>query len=173
MTGFGRYRRRSKRDDEPDQRPTGPVDDAPADDVSGLTAWQASRWAEIQGPSPHCVIGYGRARTEIVAGLRALADFLETNPAVPIPRHGHTFGVSTSGSDEQRLAQVKFASLTIGEETTDNTQSEGHYWTQRRFGPVSYRIAAVSTAAMRRWQEAASRRDAQPGADRSSRPDDH
>jgi hypothetical protein len=182
MTGFGRYRRRSKRDGASDQRPAEslpaeptddvPSGDVPADDMSGLTEWQASRWAEIHGANPHCVIGYGQARTDMVAGLRALADFLEANPAVPIPRYGHTFGVSTSGSDEQRLAQVKFASLVIGEQTTDNTQNHGHYWAQRRFGPVSYRIVAVSQAAMRRWQEATSRRDSKHGADSFSRTED-
>ena len=108
----------------------------------------------------------------MVAGLRALADFLEANPAVPIPRHGHDFLVTTSGSDEQKRSQVKFASLAIGENATDDTQS-GHYWTERRFGSVRYRIAAVSDAALQRWQRAAApRRDAKQGPVRFSGPED-
>jgi hypothetical protein len=171
MTGFARYRRRPRPDHVPDQQPTSPVD-VPAGEMSGLTGWQASRWAEIQGDSPHCFIGHGPARTDMVAGLRALADFLEANPAVPIPRYGYAFGVSTSGSDEQKRSQVKFASLAIGEEVTDDTQ-QGHYWTQRRFGSVSYRIVAISGAAMQRWQQAVMpRRDAKKGPDRFSLPED-
>jgi hypothetical protein len=164
-------RRRLKPDRVPDQQLTGPADE-PADEMSGLTGWQASRWAEIQGDLPHGLIGHGPRRTEVVAGLRALADFLEANPAVPIPRHGHDFFVSTSGSDEQKRSQVKFASLAIGEDVTDDTTS-GHYWTQRRFGSVSYRIVAVSDAAQQRWQRAAmSRRDAIQEPVRFSGPED-
>jgi hypothetical protein len=170
MTGFGRYRRRPKPDRVSDRQLTGPVD-VPAGEMSGLTGWQAGRWAEIHGDSPHRLIGHGPARTDMVAGLRALADFLEANPAVPIPRYGHAFGVTTSGSDEQKRSQVKFASLAIGEEVTDDTQA-GHYWTQRWFGSVSYRIVAVSGAAMRRWQQAVPRRDAKQGLDRFSWPED-
>ena len=107
----------------------------------------------------------------MVAGLRALADFLEANPAVPIPRYEHSFRVSTSGSDEQKRSQVKFASLAIGGEVTDDTQG-GHYSTQRQFGSVTYRIVAVSGAAMRRWQQAAPHRDAKQGPDRFSWPED-
>ena len=90
----------------------------------------------------------------MVAGLRALADFLEANPAVPIPQHGHLFSITTSGSDEQKLSQVKFTSLAIGEDARDDTPKGGHYWTERRFGPVRYRIDAISDAAMRRYREA-------------------
>ena len=80
-----------------------------------------------------------------MAGLRGLADMLEANPAVPIPRWDELFCVSTSGSDEQRRSQVEFASLAIGEDVIDDTQSSGHYWTQRRFGSVHYQISAIST----------------------------
>ena len=65
--------------------------------------------------------GFARYRRRRRLG-RVLADFLEANPAVPIPRHGHTFGVSTSGSDEQKRSQVKFAGLAAGEDVTDDTQ---------------------------------------------------
>jgi hypothetical protein len=146
--------------------------DVPADRKLGLTGWQASRWREIRGEDSHCLIGHGPERTDMVAGLRALADFLEANPAVPIPRHGHQFSVTTSGSDEQKRSQVKFASLAIGEDVTDDAQG-GHYWTQRRFGPVSYQITAVSSAAMQRWQRTMrSHRDARQEPDRFSGPED-
>jgi hypothetical protein len=140
----------------PDQQPAGPADDMPAGEVPGLTGWQTSRWAEIQGDSPHCLIGHGPARAELVAGLRALADFLEASPAAPIPRHGHMFSVSTSGSDEQKRSQVMFAGLAIGQDVTDNAQ-DGQCWTQRRFGPVSYRVFAVSEAAQQRYKRAVCR----------------
>jgi hypothetical protein len=166
MTGFARNRRERKPDHVPDQQLTSPVGDVPVGDVSGLTSWQASRWAEVTGNSSHSVIGNGAARTNMVAGLRALADFLEANPAVPIPRYGHDFGISTSGSDEQKRSQVKFASLAIGEDFTDDTKN-GQCWTQRRFGSVRYRIFAVSDAAVQRYQRAVkSQGDAEPGANR-------
>jgi hypothetical protein len=177
MTGFARYRRRPRPDRVPDQQGAGPAGDVPADDapageVPGLTGWQASRWAEIRGDSPHCLVGDGPARADMVAGLRALADFLEANPAVPVPRYGHVFSVSTSGSDEQKRSQVKFAGLAIGEDVTDNAE-DSQCWTQREFGPVSYRVFAVSDASQQRYQRAVSSlREAGQGTDRFSGPED-
>lgn len=166
MTGF---RRRRKPDRVADQQLTRSVRDGPADGTSGLTRWQASRWAEIKGNTPHSIVGLGPERVGTVAGLHALADFLEANPAVPIPRFGHDFLVSTSGSDEQKRAQVKFASLAIGEEVMDHSKDSGHYSARRRFGSVCYHIAAVSDAAQRRWQQAvASQRDGEQGSVRFS-----
>lgn len=170
MTGFARNRRRRK----PDQRPTSPAGDrdGPVDDVSGLTSWQASRWREVTRTGSHSIIGNGTARTNMIAGLRALADFLEANPAAPIPRYGHDFGISTSGSDEEKRSQVKFASLAIGEDVTDDTNN-GQCWTQRQFGSVRYRIFAVSDAAVQRYQRAVkSQRDAEPRANRFSGSED-
>jgi hypothetical protein len=180
MTGFARYWRRPRAASVPNQKAAGTADDAPApavapastDETSGLTAWQASRWAEIQGGSPHCLIGHDRERADMVAGLRALANFLEANPAVPIPRNGHEFGVSTSGSDEQKRSQVKFAGLAIGEDVTDNAEGT-HCSARRRFGPVSYHIFAVSGAHLQRYQQAVSSlREAGQETDRFAGPED-
>jgi hypothetical protein len=47
------------------------------------------------------ILGDLLARTQTITGLRALADFLETNPAVPIPIYGWTLAFHTrSGSEE-------------------------------------------------------------------------
>jgi hypothetical protein len=108
----------------------------------------------------------------MVAGLRAPADFLEANPAVPVPRHGHVFSVSTSSSDEQKRSQVKFAGLAIGEDVTDNAR-DGQCWTQRQFGPVSYLVFAVSSASQQWYQRAVSSlREAGQGTDHFSGPED-
>jgi hypothetical protein len=108
----------------------------------------------------------------MVAGLRALANFLEANPAVPIPRNGLEFGVATSGSDEQKRSQVKFAGLAIGEDVTDNAEGT-HSSVRRRFGPVSYHIFAVSGAHLQRFQQVVSSlREAGQETDRFAGPDD-
>jgi hypothetical protein len=157
----------------PDQQAAGPADDVPADEMPGLTSWQASRWAEIRGDNPTCLIGHGPARADMVTGLRALADFLEANPAAPIPRSGHQFSVSTNGSDEQKRSQVKFAGLAIGEGVTDNAR-DSQCWTQRQFGPVSYRVFAVSEASQQRYRRAVSSlHEAGQGTDRFSGPEDN
>jgi hypothetical protein len=108
----------------------------------------------------------------MVAGLRALASFLEANPAVPIPRKELQIRVSTNGSDEQKRAQVKFAGLAIGEDVTDDAEGT-HSSVRGQFGPVSYYIFAVSGARMQRFQQAmSSLREARQETDRFAGPEE-
>jgi hypothetical protein len=81
-------------------------------------------------------------REAIISGLRELADFLESNPDVPVPATTDllVFPPSVSGAGKRREVDV-IASL-IGSGTVTYS-SHRHYTTSRRFGPVEYRAVAI------------------------------
>lgn len=81
-------------------------------------------------------------RTEFISGLRALADYLESNSVVPAPKYTATIYVfPPNGSDAERRAAVDaIASLLF---TRAATSLGGHYETARFFGPVEYRAVAI------------------------------
>lgn len=81
-------------------------------------------------------------RQAFIAGLRELAEFLETSPDVPAPEYGTdvlVFPPSVSYSDKKR--EVDVIASRIGSETM--TSRGGHYSASRRFGPVGYRAVAI------------------------------
>lgn len=86
-------------------------------------------------------------RTEFIAGLRALAEFLESNPAVPVPRYGTSILVGAQWADDNRGFVDEFAALT-GAEIDDQWASSGHYTARATFGPVTYEAYAISKPAM-------------------------
>ncbi|WP_248965419.1 hypothetical protein [Sphaerisporangium perillae] len=87
------------------------------------------------------------ARTEFIAGLRRLADFLAANPKVPIPAYGTDIQVNTFGTDSDKRAAVDRIAELIASPATDGTT----YETTRDFGPITYRAAAVWDDTLRDW----------------------
>jgi hypothetical protein len=82
------------------------------------------------------------ARAEFIAGFRALAEFLEAHPGLPVPRvsvgDGLTIYLSGSGAEER--AEVDRVAGVLGADPG----SHGFYQAARQFGgPVTYRIVAV------------------------------
>jgi len=93
-------------------------------------------------------------RAALIAGLRDLADFLEVNPAMPVPSRftPQTISVVPDGdTDDERRAVVDRVAAVLGTKTYDD---HGHYGTGRKFGPVEYRAFAISEAA---WADHAAR----------------
>lgn len=89
-------------------------------------------------------------RAATVAGLRALADFLETHPEVPAPgRHDTSIMLFTrcnTDTDEQACrAEVDRVAAALGVTPV----SRGNYVAARDFGPISYQVVHIPAAAQR------------------------
>jgi hypothetical protein len=91
-------------------------------------------------------------RRAFITGLRALADYLDQHPAVPVPRYGTEVYLCADSTDDGGCAQVRQFARQLGITPPDRISYSGHYEAARSFGPVSYRMIAISTAAMARYR---------------------
>lgn len=91
------------------------------------------------------------ARTQLIDGLRALADFLENEPDVPVNSWA-TISYSVSAKDldtddrdqdDAERAEVDRVAAILGVTPTEN-DSSSHYTAMRAFGPVEYRATAIT-----------------------------
>ncbi len=82
-------------------------------------------------------------RGRLIAGLRALAAFLQDHPDVPAPRWADIYVFPPRGTDEQMRAEIDQIAARIGTVATDDA-GHGHYAVSRHFGPVQYRAVAIS-----------------------------
>ncbi|HEU5027393.1 MAG TPA: hypothetical protein VFV01_20910 [Spirillospora sp.] len=84
------------------------------------------------------------ARHQVITGLRALADFLETNPAVPVPEYGETFDVFPRDCDDDcSAALVDDVAALLNVQTDDDRPIGGHYSASRSFGRITYRVVHI------------------------------
>ncbi|WP_067466227.1 hypothetical protein [Actinomadura macra] len=95
-------------------------------------------------PTASAVLGDLDARHQTITGLRALADFLETTPAVPVNKHGHDLLVCVrTGDDTSAAALVDQVAALLGVEVADERDNGGHYTATRTFGRISYSIVHI------------------------------
>ena len=81
------------------------------------------------------------ARHQIITGLRALADFLEANPAVPVNEYGATFHVPIRATDDASAAAlVDHAAALLGVNAQHDTRRGGHSIATRTFGRIDYTV---------------------------------
>jgi hypothetical protein len=82
------------------------------------------------------------ARLALIAGLREMAAFLESNPDVPAPLDAvmFVFPELTDTDWERRVAVDAIASLIF---TQARETVPGHYVASRFFGPIEYRAVAI------------------------------
>jgi len=99
--------------------------------------------------SPVTDTGTG-TRQAFITGLRDLADYLDTHPAVAIPAHGTEILLSAASADDGGCAQVDYFARQLGVRVENELAYSGHYAAARCFGPVGYRMTAISDAAMAR-----------------------
>ena len=79
------------------------------------------------------------ARTQTITGLRALADFLEDNPNVPVREYGGEYTVfATTDEDTAERAEIDRIATALGKTVTDDTGRGGHYTVSRTFGRITY-----------------------------------
>jgi hypothetical protein len=81
-------------------------------------------------------------RQELISGLRALADFLEGNPAVPAPSFTGILVFPPHADDAENRQEIDIIASRIGSEI-EISPAHRHYVTSRRFGPVEYRAVAI------------------------------
>ena len=82
-------------------------------------------------------------RLAVIAGLRALADFLAANPAVPVPLHGiYVTYFAERAADAVMRAEIDHIAELLGA-AIDPGSGSGQYMTGVNFGPVRYEAVAV------------------------------
>ncbi|MEW9531987.1 hypothetical protein [Microbispora sp. NPDC049125] len=90
-------------------------------------------------------------RTAIITGLRALATYLETHPAVPVPRNSvYVMYFPKRGSDAEICAEIDRIATLLA--TPVERTPSGHYTTVLEFGPVRYEATAVPADARARHE---------------------
>ncbi|MFI0486790.1 hypothetical protein [Actinomadura sp. 9N215] len=92
------------------------------------------------------------ARHQTITGLRALADFLEANPGVPVNEYGHDFHFSARTSDDaSAVALVDRTAALLGVDVTDDRDRGRHYIATRTFGRITYRIVHIPERQMHEY----------------------
>ena len=86
-------------------------------------------------------------RDRLIAGLRALADFLDENRQVPAPRYTDLFVFPSRRTDAEMFAEIDTIAEQIGVTAGGNDNPADHYIAFRYFGPVQYRAVAIPHAA--------------------------
>ena len=87
-------------------------------------------------------------RQAFITGLRDLADYLDRHPAVPVPAYGTEIHLCANSTDDGGCAQVSHFARHTGATIENRLAYSGHYEAVRSFGPVGYRIIAISDARM-------------------------
>jgi len=81
-------------------------------------------------------------RQELIAGLRALADFLEGNPGVPAPPFTGIVVFPPHADDSQNRQEIDTIASRI-KSGIETSPAHRHYMTSRRFGAIEYRAVAI------------------------------
>jgi hypothetical protein len=89
-------------------------------------------------------------RDAFINGLRALADYLATHPDAPVPAYGAVIHLCAASTDDGGCAQVRRFARQLGATVEDTVAHDGHCEAVRSFGPIGYRMVAISDARMAR-----------------------
>ncbi len=80
-------------------------------------------------------------RAALIGGLRALADYLESNPEVPTPIYSTVHTFPPDGEWTVMRAEIDAIAAPLG--VIAYRTAGGHYVAARSFGPVEYRAVAI------------------------------
>jgi len=80
-------------------------------------------------------------RARLIAGLRALAEFIESSPDVPAPGRADVMVFPPAGTNAEMCAEIDSIASRIGGQA--HWTGGGHYTVSRWFGPVEYRAVAI------------------------------
>lgn len=94
------------------------------------------------------------ARQRFVTGLRDLADYLARHPHLVVPAYGTEILLSAASADDSGCAQVDRFARQLGVTVENGLGYDGHYSAARSFGPVGYRMTAITDHAMARYRAA-------------------
>lgn len=84
-------------------------------------------------------------RSRLIAGLRAMAAYLESNPDVPAPQYSTIHVFPERGTDQQQRTGIDTIAACVNAEPYEIVS--GHYTVSRYFGPVEYRAVAIDRSA--------------------------
>lgn len=110
---------------------------------------------------------------ETVDGLRALADFLEANPTVPVNPYRSEIQITMSArtsklTEAEQRAEIDRIAALFRAPVMDSTRDGGHYETQIAFGLVRYKISHIPAVRMDEWYGLMSYRDSFIRAERAA-----
>jgi hypothetical protein len=80
-------------------------------------------------------------RAALIGGLRALADYLESNPEVPAPIYSDVLTFPPDGDWMVMRAETDSIAARLG--VAGRETGGGHYVAARSFGPIEYRAVAI------------------------------
>jgi hypothetical protein len=80
-------------------------------------------------------------RAALIGGLRALADYLDSNPEVPAPIHSDVFTFPADSDWATMCAEIDATAARLG--VTGRKTGGGQYIAARSFGPIEYRAVAI------------------------------
>jgi hypothetical protein len=80
-------------------------------------------------------------RSQLIAGLRAVAAYLESNPDVPAPQYTTVHVFPGRGTDKEQREAIDAIAACVNAEPQEIVS--GHYGVSRYFGPVEYRAVAI------------------------------
>jgi hypothetical protein len=97
-------------------------------------------------------MAYGNAeeRSSLIAGLRDLADFLESNPEVSAPRWADVMVFPPHSTDIEMKEAINTIAALIGTGISDETAQNGHYTASRQFGLVHYKAVGIRAQSLAR-----------------------
>ena len=81
-------------------------------------------------------------RAALIHGLRALADYLESNPEVPAPSTADVYTFPPDDDCAVMRAEIDAVAELLGSQPRE-TAGRQHYGVTRSFGPVEYRAVAI------------------------------
>ena len=93
------------------------------------------------------------ARQAFITGLRDLADYLDRHPAVAVPAYGTEILLSAASADDGGCAQVDRFARQLGVRV-EKAGLLRPLRSRPSFGPVGFRMIAISEAAMARYHAA-------------------
>jgi hypothetical protein len=80
-------------------------------------------------------------RTALINGFRGLADYLESNPEVPVINYSTVYAFPPDGDWAGKCAEIDAIAARLG--VTPSLTTHGHYVATSTFGPVEYRAVAI------------------------------
>jgi hypothetical protein len=80
-------------------------------------------------------------RTALISGLRALADYLESNPEIPTPIYSDMLTFPPHSDWPEMRTEIDAIAARLGVAAGNSYGS--HYVAARYFGPVEYRAVAI------------------------------
>lgn len=80
-------------------------------------------------------------RAALIAGLRGLSDYLESNPEVPAPKYSNVLAFPLDDDWAKMRAEIDTVAALLGVVACET--NGGHYFATRSFGPIEYRAVAI------------------------------